>query len=151
MRAESVRSPRNTSHALNGDATAPTSFRTCSTRSKSSSRVLNASEPPCTSLCPPMYFVVECSTTSAPNSIGRCSTGVANVESTSNIAPPACATSASAARSTTFISGFDGDSAQITRVSGRIAARTAPASSIATTSHVRFHWLKKSSARARYP
>ena len=40
------------------------------------------------------------------------------------------------ARSTIFISGFDGDSAQTTCVSARIALRTASRSSIATTSNV---------------
>ena len=41
-----------------------------------------------TSEWPPRYFVVECTTKSAPSSSGRWLTGVANVLSTATIAPP---------------------------------------------------------------
>ncbi len=117
-RTASVRSPRSTSQELKGEATAPSSVR--SSRSRSSCRRARpkTSAPPCTSLWPPRYLVVECSTTSAPSASGCCSAGVAKVPSTSSCAPRACAISASRARSTTFISGFDGLSAQTRRVAG---------------------------------
>ena len=69
-----------------------------------------------TSEWPPRYFVVEWTTTSAPSSSGRCRYGVANVLSTTSIAPTSCAASAAARMSTMFSSGFVGDSIQTMRV-----------------------------------
>ena len=67
-----------------------------------------ATKPPIVSLCPPRYFVVEWTTASAPRSSGCCRYGVANVLSTTTIAPTACAASAALRMSTMFSSGFDG-------------------------------------------
>ena len=76
-----------------------------------------------------MYFVVECTTTSAPSASGCCRYGEANVLSTTSRAPASWATSASTAMSAMPSSGFVGVSTQTTLVSpGRIAARTASAS-----------------------
>ena len=71
-----------------------------------------------------MYFVVECTTTSAPNSSGRCTYGVAKVLSTASSASCSRARPASAAMSAMPSSGLVGVSHQISRVCGRIAART---------------------------
>ena len=68
-----------------------------------------ATKPPTVSEWPPRYFVVECTTMSAPSSSGCWRYGVANVLSTTRIAPTSCAASAAARMSTTFSSGFDGD------------------------------------------
>ena len=68
---------------MNGASTAPRRCRTCATFAKRSSFRRKTSAPPCTSLWPPKYFVVEWSTMSAPSSSGRWSAGVANVLSTS--------------------------------------------------------------------
>ena len=85
IRTASVLSPRSVSHASNGPATAPDAFwwnRTASARfvvpvgasSPTGSWAPSAttSAPPTTSECPPMYFVVECTTTSAPSASGCC-------------------------------------------------------------------------------
>jgi hypothetical protein len=116
--------PRSTSHASNGPATAPIAFWWKAERSASVG-VATTSAPPTTSECPPRYFVVECTTTSAPRVSGCCRYGEAKVLSTTSSAPASCATSASA--------GDVGDVEQ--RVGrrlapdhpgpGRIAARTA--------------------------
>jgi hypothetical protein len=73
-------------------------------------------KPPTTSEWPPRYFVVEWTTASAPRSSGFCRYGVANVLSTTRIAPTACAASAAARMSTTFSIGFEGLSIQTIRV-----------------------------------
>ena len=69
-------------------------------RSASSGRSSTATNPPTTSEWPPRYFVVECTTTSAPSSSGCCRYGVANVLSTTTRAPRSCASVATAAMST---------------------------------------------------
>ncbi len=108
----SVRRPRWTRKQSNGPGTAPTAFWTNRTRSwRSGSRTTTA--PPTTSEWPPRYFVAECTTASAPSSIGRCTIGVANVLSTATIAPRLRSTTP--AMSTTFSSGFVGVSTQISR------------------------------------
>ena len=76
-----------------------------------------------------MYFVVECTTTSAPSASGCCRYGDAKVLSTTSSAPASWATSASAAMSAMPSSGFVGVSTHTTFVApGRIAARTASTS-----------------------
>ena len=81
MRTASVFTPRRVSHASNGLGTEPTAFWVNSSCSASaSSEVISA--PPTTSEWPPMYLVVECSTTSAPSASGDCRYGEANVLST---------------------------------------------------------------------
>ena len=86
-----------------------------------------------------MYFVTLWTTTSAPSASGRCSAGVANVLSTTTVAPASCATAATAAMSTIFSSGFDGVSIQTNRVSSRSAPRTASGSPMSTVVQVRPH------------
>ena len=65
-----------------------------------------------------MNFVALWTTTSAPNSSGRWSSGVASVESTTTSAPASCAPSHSTSSSAIATSGFDGVS---------IHSRSAPA------------------------
>ncbi len=77
-----------------------------------------------------MYFVVECTTTSAPSASGDWRYGVAKVLSTATICPGARSAQI-AAMSTSRSSGFVGVSIQNIFVLGRIAARTA-----ATVGHV---------------
>ena len=60
-----------------------------------------------------MYFVVECTTASAPSASGCCRYGEANVLSTASMAPPEWAISASAPMSAIDSSGFVGVSTQI--------------------------------------
>ncbi len=80
-----------------------------------------------------MYFVVECTTTSAPRASGCCRYGDANVLSTTSSAPDSRAISASALMSATDSSGLVGVSTQTTRA-GLIARalRTASGSDIGT-------------------
>jgi hypothetical protein len=115
--------PRSTSQQSNGPGTAPSDFWRKRRRSATVGSFV-AANPPTTSECPPRYFVVEWTTTSAPSSSGRCRYGVANVLSTTRSAPAACAASAAAAMSTTLSIGFDGVSIQTIRVeSSRWSAR----------------------------
>ena len=86
IRTPSVLMPRSTSQASNGPATAPIAFWwNASSRPRSASATTSA--PPTTSECPPRYFVVECTTTSAPSASGCCRYGEANVLSTTSSAP----------------------------------------------------------------
>jgi hypothetical protein len=62
---------------------------------------------------------------SAPRPSTSDSTGVAQVWSQASRAPAACAISATAATSVILSNGFDGVSAQTSRVFGRIAALSA--------------------------
>ena len=136
MRTARVLSPRSTSQASKGPATAPIAFWWKPIRSVTSSPeavvtpALVTTIPPTTSLCPPEYFVVEWTTTSAPSDTGFCRYAVAKVLSTTTSAPASWATSAMAAMSAMPSSGFVGVSSQIIRVSGRMAARTASTSAI---------------------
>ena len=66
---------------------------------------------------------------SKPSSSGRCTHGEANVLSATVVMPRRRAIAATASRSTSFSSGFDGDSTQIMRVSGVSAASSASARS----------------------
>ena len=75
-----------------------------------------------------MYFVVECSTMSAPSVNGCCNAGEAKVLSTSTFAELCAPSSAIAAMSAIDSSGLVGVSTQISRVCGVIAARTASTS-----------------------
>ena len=73
-----------------------------------------------------MYFVVECTTTSAPSARGCCRYGVANVLSTTSSAPAARHIAAIAAMSLTPSNGLVGVSTHTTLVlPGSIAASTA--------------------------
>ena len=77
--------------------------------------------PPSVRPCPSMCLVAEYTTTSAPNSSGRCSTGVANTLSTTTCAPAACARSQTARTSMSSCIGLDGDSKN-TAVAGVLSA-----------------------------
>ena len=79
-----------------------------------------------------MYFVVECTTTSAPSAIGCCSTGVANVLSTTVRTPCRRPIAEQAAMFVSFNSGFEGVSSHSSRVDGRIAFSMAPGSLVST-------------------
>jgi hypothetical protein len=135
MRTASVLIPRSTSQQSNGPGTAPSDFcRNCNRSATVGSLV--AAKPPTTSECPPRYFVVECTTMSAPSSSGRCRYGVAKVLSTTTIAPAACAASAAARMSITFRRGFVGVSSQTMRVrSSRCSARLVLSSAACTQSN----------------
>ena len=73
------------------------------------------SAPPTTSEWPPQYFVVECTTTSAPRVSGCWRYGEAKVLSTTSSAPASCATAASASMSPMLSSGLVGVSTQTSR------------------------------------
>ena len=68
--------------------------------------------PPVTSECPPIYFVVLWTIKSAPRSSGVCRIGVANVLSTTSLAPASCVIRAIALMSRQRSSGLVGDSSQ---------------------------------------
>jgi hypothetical protein len=74
-----------------------------------------ASAPAITSEWPFRYLVAECMTIAAPRSMGRVSSGVAEVESTATIAPCLRAISLAAAMSVMSHVGLAGVSTQITR------------------------------------
>ncbi len=82
--------------------------------------------------CPPMNLVAECTTMSAPCSIGRTRYGVAIVLSTISGTPASCAMSATPRMSRTFPRGLPMLSANSALVFGRIAARQASRSSAST-------------------
>ena len=75
-----------------------------------------------------MYFVVECTTMSAPSASGCCRYGLANVLSTTTSAPAACARSATAAMSTILSRGLDGVSSQTRSAGCSNALRATPSS-----------------------
>ena len=87
----------------------------------SSSRTATTT-PPTLSLWPFRYLVVLCVTRSAPNSIGRCTYGLANVLSTTTATPRVWAASEAAARSVSRSVGFVGVSRNSIFVFGPIAA-----------------------------
>ncbi len=131
MRTARVFAPRRTSQASSGPGTPPAAFWMNASFSRSASSV-PTSAPPTTSLWPPMYFVVECRTMSAPRPIGCCRYGLANVLSTTASAPALCAISATAAMSTTLRSGFVGLSIHTSFVRLRIALATSRGSRMST-------------------
>ena len=88
--------------------------------------------PPSVVPWPARYFVAECTTTSAPCAIGVHSAGLGTVLSTTSGTPCACATSATAAMSSTTSPGLPRVSANTARVFGRIAAAKACASVVST-------------------
>src|SRR5689334_17355280 len=109
MRTASVFTPRNDNQLSNGLGVDPTVFR-YSKKKLCFSGSLVITAPPTTSLCPEMYFVVECTTTSTPRSNGFCKYGDANVLSKTEINPSFFASEAIVAISTTRMLGFVGPS-----------------------------------------
>ena len=115
IRTPRVLRPRVVRNASIGPEMAPTANCTKPIFSASSAS-LTMMAPPTTSECPPMYLVVECTTTSAPRASGFCRYGEAKVLSTTRRAPASCASVARAAMSVIFIIGFDGVSTHTRRV-----------------------------------
>ena len=102
-----MRRPRSARKASRAPGVAPVEPRVWrSVAARSSSRVLTM--PSIRSEWPEMYFVALWTTTSAPSSSGRCSSGVAKVASTATAAPAAWAPSISRSSSATPISGLVG-------------------------------------------
>ena len=108
--------------------------------------------PPSVVPCPPMNFVRECTTMSAPYSIGRSRIGVATVLSTISGTPCLWATRASASMSQMFPAGLPTVSQKTARVwssisfsisSGTIGLREADSHSLT--------WQKISEQRVRGP
>jgi len=62
--------------------------------------------PPIDVPCPPMNLVSECTTTSAPHSIGRIRYGVGTVLSTMSGTPTSCATLLTPSMSSTLLRGL---------------------------------------------
>jgi hypothetical protein len=89
--------------------------------------------------------------TSAPSANGRWSTGVANVLSTTAIAPARCASSMAPARSMTRSSGFDGLSSHTTFAGFASAAASRDRSVMSTTSVTIPHRSRKSRAATPKP
>ena len=90
--------------------------------------------PPTTSLWPLRYFVVECTTMSAPSASGRCQPGDRNVLSATTSAPIACARLAMSAMSVMRSSGLLGVSIHTRRAGFDSAASTAASSPKLTNS-----------------
>ena len=86
MRTARVFTPRSTRKQSNGERIAPIAFCRNPIFSAISSE-LEITAPPTESECPLRNFVVECTTISAPSSIGRCKYGEQNVLSTTTSAP----------------------------------------------------------------
>ena len=131
-RSGSVARPRCSRKASSGASEPPVSTRV--SRRAASRAGSPTATPPVASLCPPMYFVAECTTMSAPHSSGRHTTGEANVESTTRAAPAPWAASASSGRSATDMVGLARVSAQTTSAPPPTAARTAAGSVPSTKS-----------------
>ena len=81
-----------------------------------------------------MCLVQEYTTTSAPDSNGRCNRGVANTLSTTTMAPAECASSATARKSTISSMGLDGVSSSTSAAGRDRAARQAAKSAPSTNS-----------------
>ena len=131
--AASVSSPFSSTQALNGDSAGPVlRMNGCSVslihlRDPSTA-------PPSTRPWPSICLVQEYTTTSAPSCSGCCSSGVANTLSTTTIAPAACASSATARRSTMSSIGLDGVSSSTSWVGCASASRHWPRSPPSTNS-----------------
>ena len=103
-----------------------------SARSTSRSGPLSTTTPPMLVPWPPMNFVAECTTMSAPHSIGRHRYGVANVLSIISGAPWSWATCASASMSSTLPAGLPIVSPKSSLVSSVSAPRQASSRSGST-------------------
>ena len=78
-----LRSPRRARNVSIGPAARTEQGAPCASSAVDALRVgVTTAAPSSTSECPAMNFVAECTTTSAPSASGRCSSGVANVLST---------------------------------------------------------------------
>ena len=121
IRKAIVFTPRRESQVSNGEGTAPHAlFHSQRCFAIASSFVTAA--PPITSEWPEMYFVVECTTTSAPRSKGFWSAGEANVLSNTTVSPCRFASAHTARTSDTRTLGLVGVSKISIRVFGLTAA-----------------------------
>ena len=100
--------PRSSSHASVWPRMVPSCARMVRSFCQYSSSRAPTRAPAMMSEWPLRYLVAECMTMSAPNSIGRVSTGVPTVESTPSSAPARWAMSAAAAMSVTHQVGLAG-------------------------------------------
>ena len=119
--------PFSTTQALNGDRLMP-ALRIVGTSLLSISSAGPHTAPAITRPWPSRYLVPLWMTRSAPSFTGCCKAGLQKQLSTASKALPACAISASARISQTSVKGLVGDSANSSRVAGRIAACHAPTS-----------------------
>ncbi len=124
MRKLKVSMPLSTTQALKGDKLMP-ALRITGTKVFFTKASEAHKAPATTRPWPSRYLVPECTTTSAPKSMGRCKAGVQKQLSTANTAPAARATSANAAMSHTSVNGLVGVSANNSRVLGCTASRQA--------------------------
>ena len=125
----------------------------CGQRAASEKSKVPASmtSPPSTEPWPASALVAECTTMSAPNSMGRYAAGVARVLSTTTGMPAAWAVSAMARRSTRVISGLETDSSRKPRVLGVMAAAQFAGSSGSTKVTVIPKSAKVSVSRSTVP
>src|SRR5215211_7196964 len=118
--------PLRVSQHSKGERIAPPECCTFLIRWNGPSSLL-ATTPPITSEWPPRYFVVACTTRSAPSSRGHCRTGVAQVLSQASRAPASRAIPEISRTSVIFRRGFEGVSTQNNLVLGRTAPPTSSA------------------------
>ena len=150
-RSGSVEIPRSTSQQSKGAGTAPAISCSARMRSKMPSAARATTAPPSTSLWPLRYFVVECTTKSAPACSGCCRAGVAQVPSTAHNAPAACAICATRSMSTILSRGLEGVSSHSKRVLGRSAACIFAGSPMSTRSTCNPHGCITSRSRRATP
>jgi hypothetical protein len=119
--------PLRASQHSKGEGIAPPECWTSLIRRNGPSSLLATTTPPITSEWPPRYFVVACTTRSAPSSRGRCRTGVAQVLSQASRAPASRAIPEISRTSVIFRRGFEGVSTHNSLVLGRTAPPTSSA------------------------
>src|ERR671917_2402833 len=113
--------PLRASQHSKGEGIAPPECWTFLICRNGPSSLLATTTPPITSEWPPRYFVVACTTRSAPSSRGRCRTGVAQVLSQAIRAPASRAIPEISRTSVIFRRGFEGVSTHNSLVLGRTA------------------------------
>jgi hypothetical protein len=116
--------PLRVSQHSKGEGIAPPECWTFLICRNGPSSLLATTTPPITSEWPPRYFVVACTTRSAPSSRGRCKTGVAQVLSQASRTPASWAIPEIPRTSVIFRRGFEGVSTQNNLVLGRTAPPT---------------------------
>src|ERR671921_117452 len=119
--------PLRVSQHSKGEGIAPPECWTSLIRRNGPSALLATTTPPITSEWPPRYFVVACTTRSAPSSRGRCRTGVAQVLSQASRAPASRATPETPRTSVIFRGGFGGVSPHNSLVLGQTPPPTSSA------------------------
>ena len=117
--------PRWMTQALKGEMVGP-AVRRKPTMPSMTGPLAPQTAPPSTLPWPSRCLVAECTTKSAPSSIGRCSAGEHSTLSTASTAPAFFASAASAAMSATSPSGLEGVSRNRSFVFGRSARCHSP-------------------------